>query len=925
MWWWIASVALAQEVQLNPLQQPPIALQVRGRQYCLDSGLQILLQVDGGHPSVSFSSVIDAGSRHDPVGQEGVAHVLEHLWFRSGQDEEARWQAARLGAVDDAWTSHDEVVFETTAPSSALRELIAMEARRLVDPLQGVDATVFDVEREVVRSELRLRFEHSASSGIGPVLSALYPEAHPYHRLPIGDHASLDGLTLEQTAAYAREYFTPERTTWIISGDIDIAKFERWLSLELPAELVNGSKRDQACAPRQTRPTLPPPDAVDPDAFLTVQANVVTPTAFAAWSLPPVSQTGLQIYGLVGAVEDALAHNDSTASVPWALRPAGVSCSIDDGVESATLMCELLLTDARHAEEVVRRALDGLVDVQALREVPSSHRDWRRPVLVDTLMMYEHAARGLDGSTARALYTHRTGQMDFFDQRMKGVLNAEDAAALALVQRWLQRRRAVTGVMVRSTDAAQDSEHATAAAAELRVADAPQGPADPVVPDLTGLVERRLDNGLTVWLLPYGEGQLVHAWLVFPGGDAHEPAPAVAREASGAVSTLGGALYTQPFTSLPFFMGGQWRTWIGHPAWSYGITVPAGSAEAGLDLLHKRVDRLEIAMPDRAPRVDALEVSLGWSWPLPSYQANRLLTDHLWGPDRHLDKDERTIDELQRVSKSDVVSYVRTMIHPGNATLILAGAIGDVDATFAAVERRFGRWKAKDAEPLLPARPLPPPPERRVVVVDDPHATVAYVDVQCALGSSDSAAYIAQDAVGRRVRDDAWVQLRERSGAAYDVSYDVTPLAEGRSHLAFTTEVAAGNAGASVALLLGELDALAAAPLADDQVDSLRRTASLEELHDNRTSEEVADNLAYAAAQQWGPGWLTQRADDLAALSADAIHREARACAGHEIAVVRGPAQPVLASLEAAGVPAEAWVTPPPPPAAVRGTRELKR
>ena len=102
--------------------------------YCFASGLRIMLQEDHSQPIVSITQVIDKGSDADPVGLEGMAHLIEHLWFRSIEGDQPKvWDMLdEMGAVLNAFTSVDVTAYMTVVPSTALEEVLKLEARRLM-------------------------------------------------------------------------------------------------------------------------------------------------------------------------------------------------------------------------------------------------------------------------------------------------------------------------------------------------------------------------------------------------------------------------------------------------------------------------------------------------------------------------------------------------------------------------------------------------------------------------------------------------------------------------------------------------------------------------------------------------------------------------------------------------------------------------
>ena len=133
------------------LKLKPYSLQAKD--FPLPSGLRVIFQEDRSQPSVVVTAVYDAGGSSDPRGKEGLAHVIEHLWFRAQHDGAlpVKERITDLGGVFNAFTSSEETVFITHAPADALIPLLRLEALLMMDPMAGVTEEALGVERQVVR------------------------------------------------------------------------------------------------------------------------------------------------------------------------------------------------------------------------------------------------------------------------------------------------------------------------------------------------------------------------------------------------------------------------------------------------------------------------------------------------------------------------------------------------------------------------------------------------------------------------------------------------------------------------------------------------------------------------------------------------------------------------------------------------------
>ena len=128
--------------------------------YTFPSGFRVMFQSDNTLPVVASTMIIDHGSSDDPQGMEGMAHLYEHLWFRTEQgDLPKTWDLLNheLGCSINAYTQYDHTGYMTVCPADHLDKLVALEGLRLSDPMEGVPEDTIPTEIEVVRNEIRMR------------------------------------------------------------------------------------------------------------------------------------------------------------------------------------------------------------------------------------------------------------------------------------------------------------------------------------------------------------------------------------------------------------------------------------------------------------------------------------------------------------------------------------------------------------------------------------------------------------------------------------------------------------------------------------------------------------------------------------------------------------------------------------------------
>ncbi len=205
------------------------------RTFVFPSGLTVYVQPDHSQPMVAITTVFDKGSTSDPAGQEGIAHFVEHFWFKSRHlrqlDEDGTvlvegprtWDVlSEMGCGLNASTSNDWTNYMTICPKSALKPLLRLASLRMTDPVGGTYPEEVESEREVIRNELRMRMENGGAGALRYVFDRVYGPEHPYHRMTVGTHGSLDNIEHADIEKFTDDYYKPEYATMVLVGDFDV-------------------------------------------------------------------------------------------------------------------------------------------------------------------------------------------------------------------------------------------------------------------------------------------------------------------------------------------------------------------------------------------------------------------------------------------------------------------------------------------------------------------------------------------------------------------------------------------------------------------------------------------------------------------------------------------------------------------------------
>ena len=221
-----ATGAAAAAPATAPLQLPPVKFSER----TLPNGLQVVSVVNHTSPTVSVQVWYHVGSKDDPEGRSGFAHLFEHLMFKSTRYLKAE-QFDRLtedvGGSNNAFTADDMTGYHEVVPSNHLETLIWAEAERMSN--LNIDEPTFKSERAVVEEEYRQRV---LAAPYGRFFNALGSGAylvHPYKRPGIGSIEDLEAATLQDVRAFHATYYRPDNATLVIAGDFDPQQMQAWV------------------------------------------------------------------------------------------------------------------------------------------------------------------------------------------------------------------------------------------------------------------------------------------------------------------------------------------------------------------------------------------------------------------------------------------------------------------------------------------------------------------------------------------------------------------------------------------------------------------------------------------------------------------------------------------------------------------------
>jgi zinc protease len=204
---------------------PQAVREVEGvREYKLPNGLQVLLIPDASKPTVTVNVTYRVGSRHESYGETGMAHLLEHLVFKTTNTyANVGAELSKRGMQFNGSTGGDRTNYFETFPSdpALLQWALKMEADRMTG--SKILRKDLDTEMSVVRNEMESGENNAVGILIQRTQAAAY-QWHNYGRDTIGARADIENVDIPSLQAFYRKFYQPDNATLIVAGAFDPAK-----------------------------------------------------------------------------------------------------------------------------------------------------------------------------------------------------------------------------------------------------------------------------------------------------------------------------------------------------------------------------------------------------------------------------------------------------------------------------------------------------------------------------------------------------------------------------------------------------------------------------------------------------------------------------------------------------------------------------
>ena len=916
-----------------PVSKLVDAVNIPHEKFTLDNGLTVLVHEDRKAPIVAVSIWYGVGSKNEPKGKTGYAHLFEHIMFNGSENAPGDYfeYTKKIGATDlNGTTWLDRTNYFQTVPTTALESALFLESDRMGYLLNAVTKEKLDNQIGVVSNEKRQGDNQPFGLVSYKQSGTLFPVGHPYHHSTIGSLEDLSAASLDDMKTWFTDHYGPNNAVLVLAGDINAAQakplVEKWFG-----KIKRG--KDMA-------PVNAPVPTLEKDIKIVMKDKVPTTRIYRNWVVPGLADpdtnalfVGLSALGGLSSsrLDNILVRQEQTA--------VGASAYLIPFVHGSLVNIQVDVKPGADADAVAKRLDQILADY--IKTGPTAEEVQRVAASNIAAQIDGLEQVGGFGGKAVALAEGQlyVGDSDFYKKELQRLATAKPAAVKAAMQKWLTRP--VLEILVEPGEREVYKEVAAGAGSRTGTLSspafyAPPGSEDNLVssplsfqdrstfPEPTGtpaldfptVEETTLSNGIKVFFARRGAVPTVRVAVSFNAGYAADPAD------KRGIASMMSTMMSEGTTSLT-------STQIAETEEKLGADVSVGSS------LDRTVASLRAVKPNLGLSLDLLADVIK----NPAFATNELervrvqqltriksennqpqgiavrrLPPLLYGkghPYGGPQTGSGYAETVAAIGRDDVVNFHASWVHPAKVEIFVVGDTS-LKEIKPMLEVRFGKWTSNAAP--APAKNFAvavPEPVSRILLIDRPNAPQSLVlagVVLDAKGSDDLLTLRAANEIfGGDFLSRINMDLRETKGWSYGVRSQVNG-AEDRVPFYMFAPVQTNQTGPSVKVLMDQLkDFNGAKPVTAEELEKTIKGNVLELPGSYEQSSAVLGQMQSDRLNKRPFDYAETVAAKYTALTAKALNDEMRAKVDPSKItwLVVGDAAKVKPQLEALGLPIE--------------------
>ena len=782
--------------------------------FTLANGLRVLVHEDRKAPVVAVSVWYNVGSKDEPKGRTGFAHLFEHLMFNGSENSPGDFfePLQQIGATDyNGTTNFDRTNYFQTVPTAAVERALFLESDRMGYLLGAVTQEKLDNQRGVVQNEKRQGDNQPGGLVFYEILENIFPAGHPYRHSPIGSMADLDRASLADVKSWFTNNYGPNNSVLVLAGDISAAQ-----ARPLVEKYFGAIKRGPVNTPAAAViPTLTAPKAV------VMKDRVAATQVSRYWPVPGLLDRQLVALDLGGSVLGGLSSSRLDNIL---VRDEKLAVSVSAGLipfQRVGIFTANATVRPGVDPKVVEKRLDEIV-AQFIAEGPSAEELSRAATSEISGRIKGLEQVGGFGGKAVALAEGEiyANDADFYKKSLATYASITPQEVTSAMRQWLVRpafsmtlEPGERGVYQEAAVAAVKPAAKTAPGkAPAKFARRPPDVGQLTALDFPDVEHATLSNGVRVNYAQRTAVPTSRVALSFDAGTAADPVNA------RGLHTLAVGLLEEGTANLSSKQIAEEQERLGATVSASGsadrTTVSLSALTANLapslDLLADVVKNPAFAETE-VERVRAqLLTGIAQETKDPSGIARRTLPPILFGADHpYATAGSGDAAAVAKISRADLVRFKDQWLRPDTLEIFIVSDLPLSEVT-PLLEARFGNWQAPSIAKGVKNFPAAAVNRgARIVLVDRPNSpqSLIYGAVLTPARAQDDITNLtsANDILGGNFLSRINMDLRETKGWSYGVRGSVS-LNEQAVPYYISAPVQADRTGDSLAALIDNVD-----------------------------------------------------------------------------------------------------------------------
>ncbi len=670
--------------------------------YVLKNGLTLIVAPDTKTPTVTFHIWYHVGSKDEPKGRSGFAHLFEHLMYNGSEhfNDDFFKATQKVGATNqNGSTSTDRTNYFQTVPKEALDTILWLESDRMGYLLGAVDQHRLDEQRGVVQNEKRQGENQPYGLVNNHITAAIYPDDHPYGHTVIGSMDDLNAAKLDDVRDWFKTWYGPANAVLVLAGDIT------------PDE-------GKAAVEKYFGEIPPGPPPSHPKAWIakrtgaqreTMYDRIAAPRIYKVWNVPELGDPDGE---LLDAAAYALAGDKNARLTKRLVHDEQVATNVSAYNSQSEIAGQFRVVvtakpgaDLAHIEAVVQEEMNKL-----MASGPTQAELDKMKVQTVSGIVQQMERTSSKASLLATWATYR-GDPGAWKDSLKRTEAAQPATVAAAASKWLADGSYTLTV--------QPFENFTAAktGVDRKTMPLPGKIADAMFPKYQTAT---LSNGIKVMLAERHDAPTVTVRMVV---DTGTPADwASVPEATGALSVSLMDEGTSSRSALEIAdqldrLGAMLSAGGGGETSNVEVTALTPTLDPALDIFADVIRNPAYGESDFKRVQQQQEEAIRQAMRNPNYMASYVMAKELWGANHPYGR-VATPDDVAKIRREDVISFHKRWFGPNNATIVVVGdtTLPEMTPKLEAAFKGWAHAPGKRADVAPGVRPDKP----KVFLVDRP-------------------------------------------------------------------------------------------------------------------------------------------------------------------------------------------------------------